>query len=127
MRISVLNTGSCPLLVKPRYVELNRHSRLWGSSRSQQHSSRVRKHLNPGFRAGQSSYNFPVTRERWAQIGITTQFVIVVRTLGEIFRLKHVQGTKFSAAVAMPVVRNNSIGRSARQQYTDVKTVTIKK
>jgi hypothetical protein len=45
-----------------------------------------------------------VTRERWAQIGITTQFLIVVRTLGEVFRLKYVHGTNFSAAVAMPYV-----------------------
>jgi hypothetical protein len=45
-----------------------------------------------------------VTRERWAQIGITTQFLIVVRTLGEVFRLKHVHGTNFSAAAAMPYV-----------------------
>jgi hypothetical protein len=45
-----------------------------------------------------------VTRERWAQIGITTQFLIIVRTLGEIFRLKHVHGAEFSAAVAMPYV-----------------------
>src|SRR5277367_2998560 len=47
---------------------------------------------------------FPVTRERWAQIGITTQFLIVVRTLGEIFRLRHIHGANFSAAVAMPYV-----------------------
>jgi hypothetical protein len=46
----------------------------------------------------------PVTRERWAQIGITTQFLIVVRTLGEFFRLRHVLGTSFSAAVAAPYV-----------------------
>jgi hypothetical protein len=43
-----------------------------------------------------------VTRERWAQIGITTQFLIVVRTLGEIFRLRHSLGTSFSVAIAMP-------------------------
>ena len=43
-----------------------------------------------------------VTRERWAQIGITVQFLIVVRTLGEIFRIRHVQGPSFSAALAMP-------------------------
>ena len=42
---------------------------------------------------------FRVTRERWAQIGITTEFVIVVRTLGEFFRLRHVHGTNFSTAV----------------------------
>jgi hypothetical protein len=45
-----------------------------------------------------------VTRERWAQIGITVQFLIVVRTLGEFFRLRHVQGTSFSAAVAAPYI-----------------------
>jgi hypothetical protein len=45
-----------------------------------------------------------VTRERWAQIGITVQFLIVVRTLGEIFRLKHFYGTSFSTATAMPYV-----------------------
>src|SRR5277367_2137344 len=47
---------------------------------------------------------FTVTRERWAQIGITVQFLIVVRTLGEFFRLRHVLGTSFSAAVAVPYV-----------------------
>jgi hypothetical protein len=45
-----------------------------------------------------------VTRERWAQIGISIQLLIIVRTLAEIFRLKHVQGANFSAAVAMPYV-----------------------
>jgi hypothetical protein len=32
------------------------------------------------------------------------QFLIVVRTLGEIFRLRHVHGPSFSAAVAVPYV-----------------------
>ena len=45
-----------------------------------------------------------MTRERWAQIGITAQFLIVVRTLGEFFRLRHVHGTSFSAAVAAPYI-----------------------
>jgi hypothetical protein len=45
-----------------------------------------------------------VTRERWAQIGITAQFLIVARTLGEFFRLRHVQGTDFSTAVAAPYI-----------------------
>jgi hypothetical protein len=45
-----------------------------------------------------------VTRGRWAQIGITVQFLIVVRTLSEIFRLRYVEGASFSAAVAMPYV-----------------------
>ena len=43
---------------------------------------------------------FRVTRERWAQIGITIEFLIVVRTLGEFFRLRHVHGTNFSTGVA---------------------------
>jgi len=41
-----------------------------------------------------------VTKERWAQIGITIEFLIIVRALGEFFRLRHVQGTNFSTAVA---------------------------
>lgn len=45
-----------------------------------------------------------MTRERWAQIGITTQFLIVVRALGEIFRLRHSHTATFSAEVAMPYV-----------------------
>ncbi len=45
-----------------------------------------------------------VATERWAQIGITVQFLIVVRTLGEFFRLWHVHGTSFSAAVAAPYI-----------------------
>jgi hypothetical protein len=45
-----------------------------------------------------------VTKERWAQIGITTDFLIVVRTLGEFFRLRHVLGTNFLPAVATPYV-----------------------
>jgi hypothetical protein len=43
---------------------------------------------------------FGVTKERWAQIGITTEFLILVRTLGEFFRLKHALGMNFSTAVA---------------------------
>jgi hypothetical protein len=45
-----------------------------------------------------------VTRHRWAQIGITIQFLIVVRSLGEVFRLRHVHGANFSAATAMPYI-----------------------
>ncbi len=45
-----------------------------------------------------------MTRERWAQLGITVQFLIVVRTLGEIFRLRHADGPGFSWALAMPWV-----------------------
>ncbi|MGA8089937.1 MAG: hypothetical protein WCA10_21885 [Terracidiphilus sp.] len=50
-----------------------------------------------------------MTSERWAQIGITTQFLIVVRTLAEIFRLRHIDGPNFSAAVAMPYVAGDLI------------------
>jgi hypothetical protein len=51
-----------------------------------------------------STYNFPVTKERWAQIGIATQFLIVVRALSEIFRLRHFHSDTFSAEVVMPYV-----------------------
>ena len=46
----------------------------------------------------------PLTRERWAQIGITVQFLIVVRTLGEFFPLWHVLGTSFSATVTARIL-----------------------
>ena len=36
----------------------------------------------------------------WAQIGITTEFLVVVRTLAEFFRLRHVLGPNFSTAAA---------------------------
>jgi len=45
-----------------------------------------------------------MTRERWAQIGITIELLIIARTLGEIFRLRHVHGANFSVATAMPYV-----------------------
>lgn len=45
-----------------------------------------------------------MTRERWAQLVISIQFLIIVRTLSEIFRLKYVHGPSFSAAVAMPYI-----------------------
>ena len=41
-----------------------------------------------------------MTIERWAQIGITTEFVIIIRTIGEFFRLKHAHGANFTIAVA---------------------------
>lgn len=41
-----------------------------------------------------------MTKERWAQMGITIEFLIIVRTLGEFFRLRHVHGTNFSTAIA---------------------------
>lgn len=45
-----------------------------------------------------------MTKERWAQIGITIDFLIIVRTLGEFFRLRHVQGASFAIPAATPYV-----------------------
>ena len=45
-----------------------------------------------------------LTRERWAQVGITIQFLALVRTLGEILRLKYVLGDRFTIAVADPYI-----------------------
>lgn len=45
-----------------------------------------------------------MTRERWAQIGITVQFLIIVRSLAEIYRLRHFHAAEFSAAVALPYI-----------------------
>ncbi len=50
-----------------------------------------------------------MTRERWAQLGISIQFLIIVRTVGEIFRLRHFHSSTFSAAVAMPYVTGTLI------------------
>jgi hypothetical protein len=43
---------------------------------------------------------FAMTKERWAQVGITIEFLIVVRALGEFFRLRHILGANFSTGVA---------------------------
>lgn len=40
-------------------------------------------------------------------------FLIVVRTLGEVFRLRHIQGPGFSAAAAMPYVEGALIAVGA--------------
>ena len=45
-----------------------------------------------------------MTTERWAQIGITTEFLIVVRTLAEFFRLKYAHGANLSITMAAPYV-----------------------
>jgi hypothetical protein len=45
-----------------------------------------------------------LTRERWAKIGITIQFLALVRILAEYFRLKYVQGPRFSLALAEPFI-----------------------
>jgi len=46
-----------------------------------------------------------LTRERWAQLAITIQFLIVIRALGEFFRLKYALGANFSTQTAMPYIR----------------------
>jgi len=45
-----------------------------------------------------------VTKERWAKIGITIEFLIVIRTLGEFFRLRYVHPTTFTTTIAAPYV-----------------------
>jgi preprotein translocase subunit SecF len=54
-----------------------------------------------------------VTKERWAQIGVTVQFLIIVRTLGEVFRLRHSFGPAFSSDVATPYVGGTLIAACA--------------
>lgn len=41
-----------------------------------------------------------MTKERWAKIGITIDFLIVVRTLGEFFRLRYIHGLNFTVSMA---------------------------
>jgi hypothetical protein len=67
------------------------------------------KHIGDFAQAARPATLSPVTRERWAQIGITTQFLILVRTPGEFLRLRHVHGANFSVAVAMSYVGGASI------------------
>jgi hypothetical protein len=50
-----------------------------------------------------------VTRERWAQIGITVQFLVLVRTLAEFFRLRHAEGAVFSTGAASPFIAGSLI------------------
>jgi hypothetical protein len=42
--------------------------------------------------------------ELWARIGITVQFLALVRTLGEVFRLNYVRGGGLTFADARPYV-----------------------
>jgi hypothetical protein len=44
------------------------------------------------------------TAERAARIAITSQFLALVRTLGEVYRLRHARGAAFALADAMPYV-----------------------
>ena len=45
-----------------------------------------------------------MTKERWAQLAITLQFVIVVRTLAEIFRVRSAGGLAPHAALNLAYV-----------------------
>ena len=45
-----------------------------------------------------------LTRERWAKVGITVQFLALVRTLGEYFRLKYVHGARPSLTLVEPFI-----------------------
>jgi hypothetical protein len=40
--------------------------------------------------------------ERWARIGITVQFLALVRNLGEYFRLRHTQGPTLALTTVEP-------------------------
>ena len=50
---------------------------------------------------GRRSTIFRMTKERWAQIGVTIDFLIITRALAEIVRLKHIHGASFSTATAI--------------------------
>jgi len=41
-----------------------------------------------------------MTKEHWARIGITIEFLVVVRTLGEFYRLRHVNAAIFTVSMA---------------------------
>ncbi len=42
--------------------------------------------------------------EQWAKIGIAVQFLALVRTLAEYFRLKHVDGAMLTLAMVDPYI-----------------------
>ena len=46
----------------------------------------------------------PATTQRLAKAGITIQFMALIRTLAEYFRLRHVMGPSFTLAAAEPYV-----------------------
>src|ERR1700740_3836776 len=58
-------------------------------------SKKLSKSVSSFRRSRPHDYTFPVTRERWSQIGITIQFLVIVRSLGEFFRLRHLHGANF--------------------------------
>jgi hypothetical protein len=45
-----------------------------------------------------------LTSEQWAKVGITVQFLALIRTLFEYFRLKSVYGPQFSPALGEPFI-----------------------
>ena|SRR3712207_2833746 len=49
------------------------------------------------------------TSERWAQIAITLQFLALVRTLAEVYRLRHVAGVQMAFDQAEPFVAGGLI------------------
>ena len=46
-----------------------------------------------------------LSRERWAQVGISAQFLALVRILSEFFRLKHAFGASLSPHAVEPLIR----------------------
>jgi hypothetical protein len=51
----------------------------------------------------------PGNTQHWAKIGITVQFLALVRLLGEYFRLKFVHGAALSVAAIEPYITGASI------------------
>ncbi len=49
------------------------------------------------------------TAERWARAGITIQFLALVRTLAEVYRLRHVAGGRMEFAQAQPFIAGGLI------------------
>jgi hypothetical protein len=45
-----------------------------------------------------------LTSEQWAKVGITVQFLALVRILAEYFRLKHVPGNRLTLALVEPFI-----------------------
>lgn len=49
------------------------------------------------------------TREQWARIGIGVQFLALVRTLAEVFRLEHVSGGRVAVETVLVYVEGGLI------------------
>jgi len=54
--------------------------------------------------AGMGPEASPKRAHRLAQVGICVQFLALVRSLAEVFRLRHVQGPALDVATAVPYV-----------------------